>query len=564
MSTEKKRTLIAAVRRVAFAGIILFATWFILIALRRPFNPIVRLSSPYVFPSPSYRYNLAGWAKWTNYVWTKSIFNGASVSTTIWQNLGVTLVMIALISVMSIMIAGMLLFVGVFINRVIKSSTWWAKARGILRLVLVSAGAGIPVFVISAFIAVFILKHESIPQHQIPFFWSAFFCSLMPSWLLVQAGYGILSNRAEKTISLHLVQQISIRLSIRVLKLVGLIIVTTVMAGWFLMQPGLGSLLIERINNRDFPVIFGIIWAFVIIIVGVKLIAELIEIAYVHYARQTALIEPVSEKLIVKNGIPQGWLIFSLGLCALIFLMAVFGPLLAPNGSQIHLLNILQPPSAKHLLGTDELGRDILGRLISGIRTDVLIGLAGAAVVSVIAGGWAILAAYCGRMDNWLGDTLEDIVMLPKDIICAFPWLVLLLLLISMPGNKGVILITLLVGLVILPRTAGIMQEVYHSSLKGNTWLRSVFLSIPAVFAFTTVAMIIYVSALGYLGFGLSPGFIELGSLANSAYIQQVPWLTLFPLVILSLILIVWVMTGGALFERLGFRSKTVWSKTME
>jgi hypothetical protein len=39
----------------------------------------------------------------------------------------------------------------------------------------------------------------------------------MPSWLLVQAGYGILSNRAEKTISLHLVQQISIRLSIRVL-----------------------------------------------------------------------------------------------------------------------------------------------------------------------------------------------------------------------------------------------------------------------------------------------------------------------------------------------------------
>jgi hypothetical protein len=133
-----------------------------------------------------------------------------------------------------------------------------------------------------------------------------------------------------------------------------------------------------------------------------------------------------------------------------------------------------------------------------------------------------------------------------------------------MPGNKGVILITLLVGLVTLPRTAGIMQEVYHSLLKGNTWLRSVFLSIPAVFAFTTAAMIIYVSALGYLGFGLSPGFIELGSLANSAYMQQIPWLTLLPLVILSLILIVGVMTGVALFERLGFRSKTVWSKTME
>ena len=293
MTSKNKRTLIAAVRGVAFAGITVFAIWFILIALRRPFNPIVRLSSPYAFPSPNYPYNLVGWAKWTNFVWTKSIFNGASVSSTIWQNLGVTLGMIALISVMSIMIAGMLLFIGVFINQVTKSSTWLAKARRILRLVLVSAGAGIPVFVISAFIAVFILKHEPVPQHQIPFFWSAFFCSLMPSWLLVQAGYGMLSNRAESAISLHLVQQISIRLFIRVLKLVGFIIVTTVMAGWFLIQPGLGSLLIARLTNRDFTVIFGIIWTFVIIVVVVKLIAELIEIAYNHSTKQTALIQPV-------------------------------------------------------------------------------------------------------------------------------------------------------------------------------------------------------------------------------------------------------------------------------
>ena len=52
-----------------------------------------------------------------------------------------------------------MLFVGVFINRVTKSSTWLAKARGILRLVLISAGASIPVFVISAFIAVFIVPY---------------------------------------------------------------------------------------------------------------------------------------------------------------------------------------------------------------------------------------------------------------------------------------------------------------------------------------------------------------------------------------------------------------------
>ena len=163
----------------------------------------------------------------------------------------------------------------------------------------------------------------------------------------------------------------------------------------------------------------------------VKLVAELIEIAYNHFTGQKALFEQVSEKPTVKKGIPKGWLMFSLGLCAFVILVAVFGPLLAPNGAQIHLLDRLQSPSFKHLLGTDELGRDILSRLLSGIRTDILIGLAGAAIMSIIAAGWAILAAYCKRIDNWRGDTLNDVVMLPRDIICAFPWLALLLLLMS-------------------------------------------------------------------------------------------------------------------------------------
>jgi hypothetical protein len=75
----------------------------------------------------------------------------------------------------------------------------------------------------------------------------------------------------------------------------------------------------------------GIVWVFVIIVVLVKLAAELIEIAYSHFTHQTTLIKTISEKPVVKNVVPSGWLIFSLGLCAFIVLVAVFGPLLAPN-----------------------------------------------------------------------------------------------------------------------------------------------------------------------------------------------------------------------------------------
>jgi ABC-type dipeptide/oligopeptide/nickel transport system permease subunit len=387
----------------------------------------------------------------------------------------------------------------------------------------------------------------------------------MPAWLLVQTGYRMLANRAN-TISLHLVQETSVRLCIRSLKMVGLIIVTTIIPNWFLVQRGLGANLIDYFGGRDFPVIFGIVWVLVIIVILMKLAAELIEIAHNHFAGQTTAIKPTVAKPLAKTGIPKGCLIFSLGLCAFVILIAVFGPLLAPNAKIINLQNILQTPSAKHLLGTDQLGRDIFSRLLAGIRTDLLIGLAAAGVVSIIAIGWAMLAARCKRMNNWRGDTLEDIVLLPRDIICAFPWLVLLLLLISLPGNKGVILITLIVGLVILPRTVSILQDAFNSLTEWKGRLQNVLRAISIAFIFTTAGVIFYVALLSFLGFGIPLGIMELGTLANSGtgFMQQAPWLLIAPLVVLSLILIIGVMTGDALAERLGFSSAEFWSKTIE
>jgi peptide/nickel transport system permease protein len=110
------------------------------------------------------------------------------------------------------------------------------------------------------------------------------------------------------------------------------------------------------------------------------------------------------------------------------------------------------------------------------------------------------------------------------------------------------------------------IQEGCRFARNGKTWLKNVLHSIPVVFIFTTAGVILYVSTITYLGFGISPSIAELGMRVNTgnAYAQQVPWSVLRPIIILSLILLIWVMTGDAMLERLGFRSKAVWSKTME
>jgi peptide/nickel transport system permease protein len=562
MSADGKRTCIAAVRRILLAGVILFAGWWILLLLRRVIpGSIIDVIMPSMGNGsvPTLSHNTATWD------WSKSLHENTKVSALIGPYIGNTLRAIALIALLSLLIAGALLLLGVLISAVTKRPAWLAKVRSVLRLILVSGGASIPVFVVSAFIAIYILRNEPTPQHPVSFFLTAFYCALLPAWLLVQTGYRLISNRRETTTSLQLAQQVSIRLLIRTLKLTGLIIVTTIMAGWFLPQPGLGTRLIDYLNGRDFPVIFGIVWVMVIIVVLGKLAAELIEIIYNHFAGQPTLVEPADVKPAVKTGIPKGWLIFSLGLCAVVILVAIFGPLFAPDPKMIHLLSRTQPPSSKFLLGTDQLGRDILSRLVAGIRTDILMGLGVAAAVSIIAGGWAMLAARVRKIDNWWGDTLGDIIMLPGDIICAFPWLALLLLLMDMSMRFNLWVIGFPVGLLLLPRAASMIQESRRSTPEGKIG-QAELRSIPVVFLFVTAGVVLYVSALGWLGFGAPPGIIELGATVNSgnAYLQTAPWLVIAPSIVLVGILWIWVMTGEALLEKLGFRSGAFWSKTME
>ncbi len=131
----------------------------------------------------------------------------------------------------------------------------------------------------------------------------------------------------------------------------------------------------------------------------------------------------------------RGWLrrnpLLAVGgaLSALIVLVAVLAPLIAPDpgdaGSATHPFSVLQPPSAHHWFGTDQVGRDILSRVIYGARVSPLVALFVLLIACAVGIPLGIAAGYFG---GWL----DDVIMRLTDVVLAFPALLLALALAAM------------------------------------------------------------------------------------------------------------------------------------
>ncbi|MBA7656325.1 hypothetical protein ES703_64249 [subsurface metagenome] len=577
MSPEGKRALITGVRRMVFAGLILLGAWLLLIGLRGSAASITAelIAGQSGLPQETVIESLAESG------WSSSWVTGEPIAEMMAGRLGPTAQLVVLGGLMGLVIAAVLLFLGFLISQVTDRPSWLAQVRGVLRLVLVSRGVTIPIFAGATLLIIYpaIWWGYMPPIMFIPFFddpignlemmiLPAFFISLLPAWLLVQAGHGELANWLGKPTSSYglLARDVSVKLVTRLLKLVGAIFVVALLMEQIFVLPGLGRLMMNAAMQRDYPVAFGVVWVFVLIVVLVKLAAELIEVAYNHFAKPPVSPEHAEEQTAPRVTIPKGWLFFSLGLVFLSIVAAVVGPMFAPYGmNEIHAGDMLAAPSAKYMLGTDNLGRDIFSRLLFGLRTDFLALMCIPGLV-IIATGWAILAAYLRRANNWLGDTLEDLVMLPRDVACAFPWLLLLILLMSIMG-PGLFTVALIGGLLLLPRAVGMMREAYSSPPEGRGWLYSVLWSIPVMILLTVAGSILYTSSASFLGFGIPPPSPELGGMLSGAgrsYMFMAPWMALWPGIPLALLGFVWVMAGDTLLERLGFRTKAVWLKAVE
>jgi peptide/nickel transport system permease protein len=227
---------------------------------------------------------------------------------------------------------------------------------------------------------------------------------------------------------------------------------------------------------------------------------------------------------------------------ALVVFLALFAGFLAPHDPIKPDLNrSLEPPGLAHLLGTDDLGRDILSRVIYGARISLLAGVVSVAIALVAGVGLGILSGYWG---GWV----DDAIMRLMDALLSFPAIVLALAIAAAIG-AGLTNVMIAIGIVNTPTFARLargqtlavreLDFVGAARVLGAWDLRIMRVhllpNIAAPLIVQTSLSIAFAilaeASLSFLGFGVKPPEPSWGSMVSMGrgYLQQAPWLVFGP-----------------------------------
>ena len=240
---------------------------------------------------------------------------------------------------------------------------------------------------------------------------------------------------------------------------------------------------------------------------------------------------------------------FGLAVLVLLILTAAFADVVAPYSPVAQdFPSALQPPSAQHLLGTDQLGRDLLSRMIHGARTSIFVGV-GVMLIAVTLG------SIVGGVSAYRGGKFDVVVQRLVDAVQSVPSLLLLLTIISIIG-PGMVNVILALGFraaigdsrVVRGAVLGIMENQYIEGAKaigaGNLRilvryvLPNIMAPIIVVGSLQLGAAILAESTLSFLGWGVPPPTPTWGGmLSNEArrFMIDAPWMAIFPGLALSL-----------------------------
>ena len=233
---------------------------------------------------------------------------------------------------------------------------------------------------------------------------------------------------------------------------------------------------------------------------------------------------------------------------ALLVLVALAGPLVAPHSPTEFVGIPNSAPSDNAIFGTDALGRDVLSRFLYGGRTVLWLSAAATLLGMVVGVVVGLIAAYAR---NWL----DDVLMRANDVLLAFPQIIFVLLAVSALGPK-LWLIVLTVGLTHAPRVARVMRGaaleiverdfVKSAEVVGEKRWRIVFGEVlPNVTSPLLVEAglrmtysIGLVAGISFLGFGLQPPDADWGLMINEnrLSITVQPWAVLLPVIAIGLL----------------------------
>ena len=260
-----------------------------------------------------------------------------------------------------------------------------------------------------------------------------------------------------------------------------------------------------------------------------------------------------------KAGVVSFWIV------AVIIVLALLAPLLAPYGPQEITSEFSAAPSLKHLLGTDQIGRDVLSRLLYGTRVSLFVGFM-ATVISTVLG------VLLGLLAGYVGGALDMVLMRFTDMVMSFPY-ILLILVASVIFKPGLWSIILIFGFVDWPGVARLVRGsilsikekdyVKSSQIAGMPRSYILFSDILPnvmtnilVFATTVMATsILDEAALSFLGMGIQPPAASLGNMLNGAesvtVLTGMPWLWISPGLVIIILVVCVNFVGDALRDAL-------------
>jgi peptide/nickel transport system permease protein len=252
---------------------------------------------------------------------------------------------------------------------------------------------------------------------------------------------------------------------------------------------------------------------------------------------------------------------------ALMVIVAVCAPWLSPfDPIQASFMTVRKAPDASHWFGTDELGRDILSRMIWGTRASLLAGVVSVWVAALIGVPLGLLAGYFGRY-------VDIVISRLADALLSIPFLILAIALAAFLG-PSLTNAMIAIGISAMPRFVRLtrgqalttMAEDYvegaraiglgHVRIMVRYILPNVLPPIIVQASLTVASAIIAEASLSFLGLGQLPPAPSWGSMLNTAkdFVDQAPWMSIFPGIAIFLAVLGFNLLGDGLRDAMDSR----------
>lgn len=273
----------------------------------------------------------------------------------------------------------------------------------------------------------------------------------------------------------------------------------------------------------------------------------------------------------LKNFFRHRLAVAGLIVITLMALMAIFAPLIATqNPNHIDLLSYRQAPSRDHLLGTDDIGRDVFSRVVFGARVSLSVGIVAVTI-------YVVIGTILGSISGYFGGVVDSVIQRLTDAVMCFPSLIIIIAAVAIVG-PSIWNVMIIIGLLTWPNICRIVRgqflslrerefvEAARASGAGNT--RIIFRHLlpnavaPIIVAatFGIASAILTEAGLSFLGLGVQPPTASWGNMINTAQsaavLQQMPWLWIPAGIMIALAVLSINFIGDGLRDTLDPRSR--------